>query len=112
MRFGSDQIRRVTAALAICFLIAATAGCAALPQSDQVVKIQIRGLNYPHAEIVFRVDSPNESDLDIFITRHYAIRIGLEWLKGQDEFLETDQMWFDTDPSGPLIPWVTCKYRF
>lgn len=112
MKFDSGHIRRLLAVLAICIFGSAAVGCAAFPRSDQVVKIQIKGLNYPHAEIVFRVDTPNESDLDIFLTQHYAIRIGLEWLKGQDQAPETDQIWFDADPSGPLIPWITCKYRF
>jgi hypothetical protein len=111
MRFGSDRIVRVRVVLALCLALLVV-GCGAFHRSDQVVKIQISGLNYPHAEIVFRVDTPNESDLDIFLSDHYAIRIGLEWLRIQDDQWKSDKIWFDAEPSELLVPWLTCKYRF
>ena len=111
MRLSTVRIACMKAALIIFFAWSAT-GCAGFPSSDRIVKIQIKGLNYPHAEIVFRVDTPHESDLDIFLTNNYAIRIGLEWLKIQQQDLDMEKIWFDANPSGPLIPWLTCKYYF
>jgi hypothetical protein len=111
MQFGFFRVSQIKIVIALFFSLSVV-GCAAFPSSDQVVKINITGLNYPHAEIVFRVDTPNESDLDIFLTEHYAIRIGLEWLKIQEQPSDADTIWFDANPSGPLVPWITCKYHF
>jgi hypothetical protein len=79
---------------------------------QKTVHIKVNGMKYPHAEINFKKDTQNESDLDIYLSDRYAIRLGLQWLAWQDRNQPTENPWADDLEPTPLIPWLTCRYRF
>ena len=73
----------------------------------------IQGLDNQHYDYIIPIDEPaTEANLDIRISKRYAVQLDFDWLWDSDRENRTDYATTDEDPIPQLVPWMLCKYRF
>ena len=88
-------------------------GCSVLVSKPRIAKIRIQGLDNKYHECLVSLDGiSSENDLDIQISKKYAVQIDFEWLWDSDTktYLSPERPQDEADT--PLEPWMLCKYRF
>lgn len=98
--------------LMVIIVLLTMSGCSLLISKPRIAKIRIQGLDNKYHECIVSLDGiSSENDMDIQISKNYAVQIDFEWLWDSDSktYLgpETPQ-----DEAPPLTPWMLCKYRF
>ncbi len=100
--------------LSVISLIATISGCSIFISTPRTAKIHIQGLDNQHYDYIIALDERlSEANLDIKISKHYAVQIDFDWLWGSagDTRLDFNNS-LDEDIIPPLVPWMLCKYRF
>jgi hypothetical protein len=88
-------------------------GCSVLVSKPRIAKIRIQGLDNKYHECFVSLSGiSSENDLDIQISKNYAVQIDFEWLWDSDTntYLGPEKPQDEASPS--LTPWMMCKYRF
>ena len=111
---GKKMKKRLFNLLACIGLLIWLYGCSVFISTPRIARINIQGLDNKYREYIVPLDAPSpDKNLDIPITKHYAIQLDFDWLwesgnKTQPYYYDS----FDEDTAAPLTPWMLCKYRF
>ncbi len=109
----SKKIKRYVSLLASISLLAVVCSCSVFISTPRTAKVCIQGLDDNYYEYAVALDAPvGETNLDIRISKHYAIQLDFEWLWESDTRSQLSHEMVDEDMPPPLVPWMLCKYRF
>lgn len=94
-------------------LLALVSGCSIFISTPRTAKIHIQGADNHHYDYVIPLDTPcNETNLDIKITKNYAVQLDFDWLWDATIDMAPERLTDSEDMIPPLVPWMLCKYRF
>lgn len=109
----SNNIKKNLYLLALIGALINLCGCSVFISTPRTAKISIQGLDNQYYEYVVPLDDPvSDNNLDIPITKHYAIQFDFEWLWESGSDNQLYQQAAEEDMIAPLSPWMLCKYRF
>ena len=110
MRKWTNQL--LTVLSAICLMVSIS-GCSIFISTPRTAKINIQGLDNKFFEYIIPLDEPTaETNLDIRISKRYALQLDFDWLWESDSESYLDYNPADKETIPPLAPWMLCKYRF
>ena len=102
----------LTVLSAICLMVSIS-GCSIFISTPRTAKIHIQGLDNQHYDYIIPIDEPaTEANLDIRISKRYAVQLDFDWLWDSDRENRTDYATTEEDTIPQLVPWMLCKYRF
>jgi hypothetical protein len=87
-------------------------GCSVLISKPHVAKIRIQGLDNKYHECIVSLDDTSSNNMDIQISKNYAVQIDFEWLWDSDMEARLSPETPQEEIIPPLTPWMLCKYRF
>jgi hypothetical protein len=109
----SNRTKHLITVLSVISLMVTVSGCSIFISTPRTAKIHIQGLDNRHYDYIIALDEPSaEANLDISISKHYAVQLDFDWLWGSASDSRIDYNSLDEDIIPPLIPWMLCKYRF
>lgn len=90
-----------------------TNACSIFISTPRTARIHIQGLDNKYYDCIIALDEPTaKTNMDIRISKNYAVQLDFEWLWDADSDAELRQEDPETDIIPPLTPWMLCKYRF
>ena len=112
--FMSNRTKQFITVLSVIILLATVNGCSIFISTPRMAKIHIQGLDNQHHDYIISLDEPlAEANLDIRISKRYAVQLDFDWLWGSVSDTRMDYTnSVDEDKIPPLIPWMLCKYCF
>ena len=88
-------------------------GCSVFISTPRTAKIHIQGLDNKYYDCIVNLDDDAVgTNLDIEISKKYAVQLDFEWLWDSDNGAQLDHEIANEDIIPPLSPWMLCKYRF
>lgn len=110
----SNRTKQSITVLSVIILLATVNGCSIFISTPRMAKIHIQGLDNQHHDYIIAIDEPlAEANLDIRISKRYAVQLDFDWLWGSVSDTRMDYTnSVDEDKIPPLIPWMLCKYCF
>jgi hypothetical protein len=103
-------ILKATGILALVLFVAcSTTGCSILVAEPSVAHVEIEGLNHHFGNFSIDLDPKINQQMDIHLTNHYALRLDFKWI--WERSFNTSLTNYNED-GVPMVPWITCKYRF
>lgn len=105
-------MKRLCALSICCSMLFLTTGCSVFMSTPRVAHVKITGLNNQLSEYVINLDDLTESDMDIPLNDHYAIRLDLELMCSDQDLMNSDSRLTREEPGAQFSPWVMYKFRF
>lgn len=110
----NNRFKFVIIVLSIAIFTAPITGCSIFISTPRTAKIHIQGLNNQHYDYIVPLDDPDcESNLNIKISKRYALQLDFEWLWDATIDIASDRnLPTSENLIPPLVPWMVCQYRF
>jgi len=110
----SNRTKQFITVLSVISMLISVSGCSIFISTPRTARIHIQGLDNQHYDYVIALDEPlAEANLDITISKRYAVQLDFDWLWGTASYTRLDyNNSVDEDKIPPLVPWMLCKYRF